>query len=447
MLRLHGVHCRIAGQSISGAKIVLALAGRSHGKEYLPKAGQRAKWPPPRNREEGYLLDVGRREAVVIAQSPRGLLYGSQTLLQLVRPAESPGGKQLLGVTILDYPQLPFRGVHLCIFPNTELAAIRQAILLAARFKYNAVVIEPWASLKSKSHPETAYEDAYRPDEIRPVVELGRALCMDMIPMLNSWGHASGMRRTSAEHVVLDRFPEFKGLYEPDGWSFCLTNPAIYGQLFDRYGELLELFGPTPYFHAGMDEAWGHMGLMENCACRSDNPRKVLVEHLGKIHGYFAQREMQVIMWHDMFLQPNHPQLGRVSPAGSVPPINSHLALETLPKDVIIAAWNYAETRRWPVPRYFHEKGFRVLVCPWKTRPNTVALVNAAKQDDLFGLLATTWDSLDVSLPSVAQAGVLAWTAPSFDLNAVPFDHWLAALRKLPITALPKYEPLGKEQE
>jgi hypothetical protein len=123
------------------------------------------------------------------------------------------------------------------------------------------------------------------------------------------------------------------------------------------------------------------------------------------------------------------------------------LALETLPKDVIIAAWNYAETRRWPVPRYFHEKGFRVLVCPWKTRPNTVALVNAAKQDDLFGLLATTWDSLDVSLPSVAQAGVLAWTAPSFDLNAVPFDHWLAALRKLPITALPKYEPLGKEQE
>jgi len=72
------------------------------------------------------------------------LLYGCQTLLQLVEPGGAGRGPSLPGVRIRDWPQLAFRGVHLCIFPNTELAAIRQAILLAARYKYNAVVIEPW---------------------------------------------------------------------------------------------------------------------------------------------------------------------------------------------------------------------------------------------------------------------------------------------------------------
>jgi hypothetical protein len=67
-------------------------------------------------------------------------------------------------------------------------------------------------------------------------------------------------------------------------------------------------------------------------------------------------------------------------------------------------------------------------------------MVNTAKKYDLLGLLATTWDSLDVCQPSVAEAGVLAWTAPGYDLKGIPFDHWLAAIRALPICELPELE-------
>jgi len=439
MQRLCGVSLKIATEAPAGPHIALALTTGPRGKAFLAKIGAE-NWPPERNADEGYLLEVGPQQALVLAQSPRGLLYGCQTLLQLVQPADSDGGKVILGARIRDWPQLAFRGVHLCVFPNTELAGIRQAILLAARFKYNAVVIEFWSSLVSPKRPETAYEHAYTADQVRPLVELGRALHLEMIPMLNSWGHASGMRNRSDEHAVLDRFPQFKDLYEPDGWSYCLANPAIYPHLFDRYEELLTLFSPARYFHAGMDEAWGHRGLAESPVCRGDDPRKLLVEHLRKIHGYFAQRKIRVIMWHDMFIQRNHPELGRLSPANSVPPLNSHLALEELPRDVIIAAWNYDEGREWPVPKYFHDKGFPVVVCPWKRRSNTISLLETAKRHDLLGLLATTWDSLDVALPSVAQAGILAWTAPGYDLKQIPFDHWVAEIRKLPIENLPKLE-------
>ena len=112
--------------------------------------------------------------------------------------------------------------------------------------------------------------------------------------------------------------------------------------------------------------------------------------------------------------------------------MNSHLALAELPKDVIVNAWNYDATAPWPVPKYFKDRGYRVLVSPWKSKANTVMMVNTAKQLGLMGMLETTWDSLDVCLPSIGEAGVLAWTAPGFDLKAVPFAHWLEAIRTLP---------------
>lgn len=439
MLRLTGIRLAENDADCAKPKIVLALANSPQGQAAIRAASSWAAWPPPRNIDEGYLLEVTPTRATVVAASPRGLLYGGQTLLQLVELGAAKDKKELRAVRIVDYPQLAFRGVHVCVFPNTELAAVRQAILLAARYKLNAVVLEFWSSLQSKSHPETAYEHAYSPQEIRPLVQLGRALQLDMIPMLNSWGHASGMRSRSGEHAVLDRHPQLKGLYEPDGWSFCLTNPEVRKHLFDRYEELLDLFGPCKYFHVGMDEAWGHLGPVDARSCRGQDPRKTLQEHLAAICDWFARRKIRVIMWHDMFLQRNHPQLGRVSPANSTPPLNSHLVLDQLPKDVIMAAWNYDQVD-WPVPRYFHQKGFPVLVCPWKTRANTISLLETAKRHDLLGALGTTWDSLDVALPSVAQAGVLAWTAPGYDLKQVPFDHWLATIRQHPIDNLPRLE-------
>lgn len=437
MRRLHGVTLVPGGSART--RIALALSGGARAKAMLVGLPQAPLFEEDHG-NEAYLLDVGAHGATLVAKTPRGLLYAAQTLLELVRKCPDQASKEVAGARIVDYPQLGFRGLHICIFPNTELAAVRQAILLAARFKYNAIVLEPWASLRSTSHPETSYETAYTPAQLKPLIELGRSLHMEMIPMLNSWGHASGMRSTSSQHVVLDRFPQYKPLYEADGWAFCLTNPAIYTQLFDRYAELIELFGHPRYFHIGLDEAWGHRGLMADEACRGTDPRATLAAHIKKVYGYFAERNIRVIAWHDMFIQRDHPQLGRLSPANSVPPMDSHLVLNELPKELIIDAWNYDETREWPVTKHFHDLGFPVLVSPWKIRKNAESLVNTAKRLNAMGMLETTWDSLDVSLPTVGEAGVLAWTGPGFNLDTVPYQSYLNAIRDLPILALPNLE-------
>jgi hypothetical protein len=237
---------------------------------------------------------------------------------------------------------------------------------------------------------------------------------------------------------VLDRFPQYRALYQADGWAYALSNPAVRQHLFERYDELLDAFAPAHYFHVGLDEAWG--------ASANTTLAQVQV-HLQKIHEYFGRRKVQILMWHDMFVRPNDPEMGRVSPANSRPPLNSHLALNDLPKDVIIAAWNYDETHPWPVPAYFQRKGYPVVVCPWKRKENTVMLLDTAKKLDLLGVLATTWDSLDVALPSVAQAGVLAWTDSGYRLNQIPFDHWIAEIRKLPIDRLPKLDQAARSRQ
>lgn len=434
--RLHGIRAAAPGRG--AVAVVLALEESPRGKAELKNASGAAQYSAVAN-DEKYLLETRPGKVVIVARTARGLLYGGMTLLQMV--GGKAGAWEIPAAKIVDYPQLGFRSLHICIFPNTELEGVRQAILMAARFKYNAIILEPWASLKSAKHPETAYENTYSPEQIRPLVQLGKALQMEMIPMLNSWGHASGMRVNSSLHVVLDRFPQFKPLYEEDGWSFCLTNPDIYAHLFDRYDELLELFDHPKYFHLGLDEAWGHRGLMASDRCRGENPRETLQQHLKKIVEYFNEREVRVFMWHDMFIQRNHPQLGHVSPANSVPPFNSHLVLESIPKDVIMAAWNYDERKEWPVIQYFQEKGFPVVACPWKIRKNAVMMVETAKKVGAMGMMQTTWDSLDVSLPTVGEAGVVAWTEPGFNIDSIPYDSgFLKPIRQLPITALPKLE-------
>ena len=72
-------------------------------------------------------------------------------------------------------------------------------------------------------------------------------------------------------------------------------------------------------------------------------------------------------------------------------------------------------------------------------------MINVAKKLDVMGMLETTWDSLDVTLPTVGEAGVAAWTEPGFDLETVAYENFLHAIRVLPICDLPKHENTLRE--
>ena len=103
------------------------------------------------------------------------------------------------------------------------------------------------------------------------------------------------------------------------------------------------------------------------------------------------------MMWHDMLLKHGDPRWKDFVASGTDE--TAKLA-DTLPRDVIVCDWQYSygdmkEVRKdWPTMKYFHDRGFDVLGCPWMNYNAMKPMADALAGFGGFGLLATTWNHL-----------------------------------------------------
>lgn len=327
---------------------------------------------------------VGVRNAMKtlrqLAEAERGVLTHSQYVLPTLH--------------IKDQPATAFRAMHLCWIPETPEWEIEKQIRLAAYYKFNYIVLESWGVLRFQCHPEMVWSEyAVSPDELRRLVSLGRQLGVILIPQLNLFGHASFSRCGTGKHVLLDFHPEFQSLFEPDGWTWCLSNPETRSYLTDLVLELHDIFDCPPFFHIGCDEAY-NAGSCLSCR-RSDYPA-LLKEHLLYFHDLFAKRNTRVMMWHDMLLTSDDERWKGYIVCGHK---EDHLdsLYQELPKDMIICDWQYGYPQTdgkapdWPTARFFQKNGFSVVVCPWLDPRGTWSLGELAATEHLFGIMETTW--------------------------------------------------------
>jgi hypothetical protein len=103
-------------------------------------------------------------------------------------------------------------------------------------------------------------------------------------------------------------------------------------------------------------------------------------------------------MWHDMLLEAGDPRWDGYIVCGLPEHQLSELYKE-LPKDIIIADWQYGYPKakpedpepQWTTGRFFKSEGFDVVMCPWINTAGTKSLGNFAADEKLFGMLETTW--------------------------------------------------------
>ena len=347
---------------------------------------------------EAYRVGISKDALVIAAGTTAGAENALKTLRQLAEAR--PGTEKLAGyilesAEIDDAPALAFRGVHLCVFPETPLWDIEKKLRLAASLKLNHAVIEFWGTFPFASHPEFGWPE-HRLDraELERVLRVGREAGLTLIPQYNILGHATGCRIASGKHCVLDHHPEFEPLFEPDGWCWCLTNPATRRILADLVTELHEFFGSPGFFHLGCDEAGGIASCRE---CRKHPVRELVRDHLNFFRDLLAARHARPIIWHDMLVEKGDPRWKGFT-ACSVPENGLAEFYRELSHDFVIADWQYGfscgegETEpRWPTVRFFAGENFDVLVCPWLNVPGTKSLGKLAAEKKLFGMLATTW--------------------------------------------------------
>ena len=383
---------------------------------------------------EGYHIEVESGRVAIHCSDTVGLLNAFKSLRMA---AESERGVlmsdkwQLPCMIIKDAPRFAFRGLHLCFFPENHLWQIEKYIRIAAAMKFNYVVLESWGMIKFASHPEYCFEEfAVEPDVIRNLVKLGKSLGVKIVPQFNIFGHAALARCCVGKHALLNKHPEYAPLFEPDGWSWCPSNPAARRYIEDIVTELCDIFDEPEFFHIGCDEAYN----AGSCSLCAENFPEKLAAHINYFHDLLKKRSVQTMMWHDMLIVEGDPAFRGFTAYGNERTCG---LIDSLSRDIVLCDWEYSyrETEKlpdWPTVKFCRQHGFRTLLCPWKDARFTRELGKQAERHDCMGILATTWhhfraQSFAAVLESAAQA---AWNPQAIaGKHVVPREYINTALR------------------
>jgi len=358
---------------------------------------------------EGYILNVAKNLVVVAGWDDPGAFFGLQSLRQLITDGM---GKSIQGVKVIDWPNMPFRGVRLYV-PGPENVAFFKRFLrdFMALYKYNKVIMEVncmrldkhpevnagWIEFskymqytrsnstqglhgeeKNSSHYDAGDGYIMEKNDIREIVEYANQNFIEVIPEIPSLTHG---------YYLLTRHPELAE-YPGDKWpdTYCPSNPASYELMFDVYDEYIEVMNPK-MVHIGHDEWWGApMGVCP--LCKGKDHSKLFADDVSKIHGYFAKKGIRIAMWGDYLLesvrkaevQDRTSSLGvKYQTPGAVRPA---VVKESIPKDILIFNWFWDdEVKEMDLHKFGFTQiygNFTPTITNWKERITKTDMIGGA---------------------------------------------------------------------
>ncbi len=331
-------------------------------------------------RQEGYRLTVGEWGVEIAGKDARGAFYGIQTLRQLVN--EDQEGPLLDGCTIVDWPDIAWRGWHLSGPKQTDLATYRKFIDTLALMKFNQVCMEVNGNLQYESHPTIAGPEAPTRAELKELVAYARERHMTVFPQLATFAHF-GYALRHAEYAELAEAPEGSTKGHQDQFNYCPLHPRTLPMVLDLMDELIEVFEPE-YFHIGRDEAT--FDDIATCPrCTGIAPSKLFTDDIIALHDHLAEKGITTLMWGDMYL-PSH---------NGIKQYNVAEATDDLPKDIVICDWHYSADYDFDASlNYWEEHGFRVLGNPWYEPMNVWNFATKTKEHEILGYMGTTWSGI-----------------------------------------------------
>ncbi len=192
-------------------------------------------------------------------------------------------------------PAVPVRGIHLDLKGNPPTPARLLSLLdLLASLKLNAVLAEWEDTLPWRRYPALRSPTAYTPAVIRRFVARAETLGIEIIPLVQCFGHSENVLR-------LERFRRLRER-PADVAEFCPSNPASARLVIELVDDALALQGGgVRRFHLGGDEAW-HMGSCPRCkaAVRAIGRDRLYLQHVGPVLDHLNRRRIRPILWDDM---------------------------------------------------------------------------------------------------------------------------------------------------
>jgi hypothetical protein len=388
LLRAAGATCRIAVRS-TGRPWIAVLAPRRVDR----KAVRRALGVIP-TRPEGYSLVVTPAFAAIGAQDERGLVWGFQTLRQLVRA--NMRGRALPCLSITDWPSIRYRAGQEDITrgPSPKLATLEREISIASLLRMNLYTYYLEHQFAFRKHPGIGPANgSFTPEELRALVAYAADRCVDILGCQQSFGHFGN---------ILSR-PEFAHLREtPD--IIDPTNEESYRLLDDLYSEQAPLLS-FPFFNVCCDETDGLGTGPSKSLAAQIGVGGVYARHMQRLHAILKERYgKRMMMWGDIISR--HPE-----------------HLREIPKDTVLLSWGYSAEKSFDAAiAPFAAAGYEFFVCPgvscWSrilpdfatAEVNIHNYVRDGARHGAIGVLNTVWYDDADSLPGPNVHGI-AWGA------------------------------------
>ena len=310
--------------------------------------------------KDTYRLEVNNSSAVIKAGGYQGFVYGTATLIQIVKKEKHQLSFPV--VTIEDTPDYPFRSVMVdtARFWN-PIQILKEAVDLSYFYKFNYMHLhltdDQSFTFPSKVIPQAKsyFRDGtrrhYTLEELKDLVEYARVRGIAIIPEVDVPGHAG---------VLANAMPEVFGMKDPKTGKFRvlgnvvnMANEATYEKLDALFAEVADVFRTSPYIHIGADEV--NAGAMKQLPeyipyCEKHGLTEAVNGNAGELYAHFVVRMNDIIKKHGKQMVAWEGFHGTGTENARVP------------TDVLMMAWN----NTFNPPGQLLKNGYTVINASWK---------------------------------------------------------------------------------
>ncbi len=284
-------------------------------------------------------------------------------------------------------------GIHVLMDTKESIEELKKEIPELSQSGIDFVIAEINYNFEYQSHPELRGYGHITKEEVKSLLNVSKQNNIKLIPEFQCLGHQSWSKETFALLTKYPQFDETPGQYPNNEniycRSWCPLNPEVNTVIFDLMDELIDAF-EADVFHVGMDEVF--LIGSEFCPrCKGKDTAILFAKAVNDYHNHLVkQKGLEMMMWGDRLIDTASTGYSRWEASNN----RTSLAIDSIPKNIIICDWHYDKSDSYPSIPIFLNKGFRVLPSSWKNVEAANALLDYSikeKSPNMLGHLFTTW--------------------------------------------------------
>ncbi len=335
---------------VDAAEIVLGIASDAVIRELIKEMSLENDFN--KIKYDGFAIITSAKKILIAANEKRGVLYGVNAFLDMVKMTSGDIGPAKISVAkLIDWPRVENRffcqSMH-GYYPQRKYdIAFYKSMLkkFPLHFRYNGFLFElgdyyKWQIVK------IGHTFSWNAEEYAELIDFINSNYTPVMPSIQSLGHMNWW---------LLKYNELAALREDGGMEvLCTRHPDSYKILFGFYDEAWKMCSRNPeytprYFYTSLDEVrWQTFATPEEKRCKYCHgiPKKqIFLEHIKKLNSYIKNYDAKMLMFTDM-LTNEHNGLNEFKCAE---------ILNDIPRDVIMCHWSHLDH---PSIAKFSEMGF-----------------------------------------------------------------------------------------